>query len=345
MRWDRQWAALPVALAFVAACSSGQVGDEGAKPADSETATGGIEGEPQITTGGSGGNVEPSPLSSGGTQGGFNSGGSGGSKSNAGGMPSVPANTGGNGSVASGGAGGMPTGGIGGTPALTDTIPVGWKKTVLVVGYGGMRVATQDQGVSWTKVAQLTRGGGDDRELLRSAAFGKGRWIAAGWRMFSSDNGTTWTEGKVPDGCGLMEGAAYGNGVFIGTCGEQAYLSDDGITWRKGGRVGSTNGHTYVLFGNGVFAASGDSGNSFTSTDGKVWSPMPNLRKVQFCQDQMRSEGGCAGDAWFATTYYRGAWRGKLERSTNGSSWATTYTDDWDNSSYRFSEGYMPALK
>lgn len=232
-------------------------------------------------------------------------------------------------------------GGVGGSMTSPG---VDLRPTVMAVGYGGTRVATQDHGVTWKKLAQLTRDGGDDRELLRAVAYGNGRWISAGWRMFTSGDGKTWVEGKNPTGCGLMEGAAFGNGVFVGTCGEESFLSDDGLTWRAGGRVGVTNGHTYVLFGNGAFAASGDSGNSYKSVDGKTWTAL-NFRKVRFCTGQWRSDDACAGEAWYSNVFYRGGWKGKLERSSNGTSWTTTYTDDWDNTVYRFGNGLMPPFK
>lgn len=344
MRRIRAFAALglPVCVPFcvlavsvcAVGCGAGEINGEA-----EEDMAGGAGGD---TSGTGGDSVD---VGSGGTTSGGASGGGGAS---AGGPSTGGAGADGQagmaGASAAGGAAGA-TGGAAGATMPSDTPPPDWKKTILAVGYGGMRVATQDQGATWKKVAQLTRGGGDDRELLRSVAFGKGRWVSAGWRMFTSVDGSTWVEGKNPDGCGLMEGAAFGNGVFVGTCGDNSYLSNDGLTWRKGGRVGATNGHTYVEFANGAFAASGDSGNSYTSTDGIVWTGMANLRKVTFCEGQWRSGDACAGDAWFPNAFYRGAWRGKLERSLNGSSWATTYTDDWNNSVYRFGEGFMPPLK
>lgn len=357
MKRFRSWFALGIAITFVTACGAGVIGgasgeedgsdEDGGAPAGGETggeAGNGGGGGPDTSpgdTGGRGGSGGGGSVSAGGRAGGSGGGGSGsgGALGGSGGaLSGTGGGAGGGGMAAMGGVGGG--GGAGGQ----DVTPTGWKNTIVAVGYGGMRVASQDNGGTWKKVAQLTQGGGDDRELLRAVAFGKNRWIAAGWRMFTSTNGTTWVEGKNPEGCGLMEGAAFGNGVFVGTCGEQAYLSDDGLVWRRGGRVGSTSGHTYVLFADGTFAASGDSGNSYSSRDGNVWTSLAGVRKVKFCQGEFRSETACPGDAWFANTFYRGAWRGKIDRSTNGSSWATVYTDDWSNSVYRFGQGLMPAL-
>src|SRR5688500_17481769 len=116
--------------------------------------------------------------------------------------------------------------------------------------------------------------------------------------MFTSTGGTTWTEGKNADGCGCMEGAAFGTGAFVGPCGDDAYTSQDGLTWRRAGSVGNTSGHTYVLFGNGKFAASGDSGASYTSTNGQSWTLMSGVNKVHFCDGEFRSEGECPSEAW-----------------------------------------------
>lgn len=332
-----------MALTMASGCGAGEIG--GANELD----------DPSDPTGGAGGEDVGGEAGSGAPNGGGMGAATGG-----GGTGSMPLASGGGGASSLGGGGVSTTGGIGGgvntggsgptggtivVPPATDTPPAGWKKTVVAVGYGGMRVASQDQGNTWTKLAQLTRDGGDDRELFRAVAYGKGRWVSAGWRMFTSSDGATWVEGKNPEGCGLMESAAYGHGVFVGACGDQAFLSDDGLAWRKGGRIGSNIGHTHVLFGNGTFAASGDSGSSYSSTDGKTWTSLPGIRKVRFCRGEMRSEDACAGDAWFPDTFYRGAWKGKLERSSDGASWKTTYTDDWENSVYNFGEGYLPPLK
>lgn len=330
-------------FAYMFGASCGQVESrpgERVRDYEMESPTGGHEGA------GAAGAVEGASAGQGG---GLSMGGAGGqgdvqaSSGGFGGGSAFGGNRGG-GSTGSAGTGLAGANGGGGAGGNVTVPAVDLQPTVMAVGYGGSRVATQDHGVTWKKVAQLTRDGGDDRELLRAVAYGNGRWISAGWRMFTSGDGKTWVEGKNPTGCGLMEGAAFGNGVFVGTCGDESFLSDDGLTWRAGGRVGATNGHTYVLFGNGAFAASGDSGNSYTSVDGKTWKAL-SFRKVRFCTGQWRSEDACPGEAWYSNIFYKSGWKGKLERSLNGTSWATTYTDDWDNTAYRFGNGLMPPLK
>ena len=241
------------------------------------------------------------------------------------------------------GAGGKPPSGSTGGNGPSPDDP-SFKTTIMAVGYGGIRVVSQNGGVSWTKVAQLSRDGGDDQQLLRSVAYGNGRWISAGWRMFTSTDGKNWIEGSNPDGCGLMEGAAFGNGIFVGTCGDDAYTSRDGLSWQRAGTVGNTAGHSYVLFGNGKFVASGDSGASYISTNGQTWTVMAGINEVHFCDGEFRSKAECPSEAWFPNQHLRGAWKGKIERSTNGTQWTLGYTDDWDNTVYRFAVGLMPAL-
>lgn len=63
----------------------------------------------------------------------------------------------------------------------------------IAVGYGGMRVRSLDDGQTWQDYVQLAPGGGDDMELLRGAAWGEGRFVAVGWRIFSSPDGEQWT--------------------------------------------------------------------------------------------------------------------------------------------------------
>jgi len=116
------------------------------------------------------------------------------------------------------------------------------------------------------------------------------------------------------------------------------------------GAVGDTAGHTYVVFGDGQFAASGDSGKSFLSSDGKSWQAMPGITRVRYCDGHLHSQadcpgfcqgGDCTGEIWLdGGILLRGDWPGKISRSTDGKTWQTVFNDPNQNTAYRFGAGF-----
>lgn len=215
--------------------------------------------------------------------------------------------------------------------------------TVMMVGYGGIRVVSQDDGITWQKVAELAPAGGDDGNLLRGVAWGNGTWVVSGWRVFTSPDGHDWTERVLPPGCAVLEGLAFGNGTFVGACDHRTFLSDDGVEWRQGGSL-DVGGHTYLLFAEGRFAASGDSGASFTSKDGLTWTPLSGIDAVTVCDDRLHSRSACPAAFSVNTTALRDRYPDAIERSTDGSSWSTVYIDPSRNTGYRFGLGMMRPL-
>ncbi len=219
--------------------------------------------------------------------------------------------------------------------------PAGWVRTIMAVGYGGIRVISRDGGLTWAKVAELGANGVDDSNLLRAVAYGNGTWAVAGWKHFNSRDGLSWTPQPAPRGCNLMQGLAFGNGVFVGTCGISAWTSYDGITWTGPYPVGDTMGHTYVFFFEGKFYSSGDSSNSYVSSDGKSWQPVA-FRKVATC-GALKDGSACPGNFWDGGYHYDVAWVGRrIQRSTDGASWKTVYSDNNLNAPYWFTVGYSP---
>src|SRR5436305_1416738 len=72
--------------------------------------------------------------------------------------------------------------------------------------------------------------GGDDLELLRAVVYGKGLWIATGWKLVTSTDGVHWTDhGKIAAGpipaCNIVEGLAYKQGSFFAACDSSVYRS------------------------------------------------------------------------------------------------------------------------
>lgn len=207
---------------------------------------------------------------------------------------------------------------------------------IVGVGYGGVRVRSLDEGATWIDETHLSAAGEDDMELLRGAAFGAGRFVALGWRFFSSPDGATWTEHDNPHG--QWAGAvAYGNGRFLASGGGgYCARSTDGMTWETCTDVSDDDGFTHVrsvLFHDGRFYAADQRGVLRSSPDGDSWTV----------------EDASFGDAWAgvvdgavavvpqdapwrdADLQLRGAWRSHIERSTGGD-FARVHTLGMDNS-------------
>jgi hypothetical protein len=204
-------------------------------------------------------------------------------------------------------------------------VSAGWVPSIVAVGYGGLRVISRDNGMTWADDQEFESSGGDDHDLLRGIAYGNGTWVTTGWRLFTSiDGGLTWSEHALLSDCGLMEGVAFGAGTFVGTCGTDAYLSPDGVAWSHAGPVGDTTGHTYVFFAAGLFYSSGDSGKSYSSQDGQTWTELAGVTKVAYCESAIRTQAECPG-FWNQGAYFSSEWESKITRSTDGVNFSTVY--------------------
>ncbi|MCG5051810.1 MAG: glycoside hydrolase [Myxococcales bacterium] len=114
------------------------------------------------------------------------------------------------------------------------------KRAVIAVGYGGLRMFSTDGGRTWGKRVVLDPDGGDDRNLLRGAGYGDGVWVAVGWKIFTSEDGKTWTEihdDVVPGS--WYDCVNYKDGKFIVQRIRDGYSdhlvsTDRGKTWQKG---------------------------------------------------------------------------------------------------------------
>ena len=223
--------------------------------------------------------------------------------------------------------------------------PAGWVPALIGVGYGGIRIVSRDGGKTWGDRAYETREGGDDDVLLRAVAYGKGIWVATGWKLWTSTNGTTWTDhGMLKDGpisaCSIVEGLAFKDGYFFAVCTpwnspSAVYRSTDGVAWSKYASIGDTGGHLYLSYRGGKFVAYGDNKTSFQSADALTWTVMSGIEEATFCEDTWKSQVDCKDSSWFDGAYLRSDWQGKISRSTNGTTFTTAYNDDQKNTLYR----------
>lgn len=248
------------------------------------------------------------------------------------------------GTPANGGAPGTAgASGAGGQASQDPESPNGYVPALIGVGYGGIRVVSRDGGKTWGDRKSFAADGGDDENLLRAVVYGKGMWIATGWKLVTSSDGREWTDhGLLRDGgflpCNIAEGLAYKSGFFYTACSEDpavTYRSEDGLTWTKYGTIGATGGHLFLTYRAGKFVAYGDTKTSFESTDGKTFQELAGLSQATFCANTWQSASGCFDAAWFDSAYLRGDWQGKISRSENGSDWTNVYEDDQKNTLYQ----------
>src|SRR4029077_1352926 len=131
--------------------------------------------------------------------------------------------------------------------------PPGWVPALVGVGYGGIRIVSRDGGKTWGERSYETTNGGDAAVLLRAVCYGKGIWIATGWKRRTSTDGVHWTDhGRLKDGplksVSIIEGLAYKDGTFYGAADGNVYKSSDGLTWSKLSNIGNTGSHVYLIY-------------------------------------------------------------------------------------------------
>jgi hypothetical protein len=243
-------------------------------------------------------------------------GNAGAANSGASGMPSA-----GTGQAGGGGSEGGSEGGSGGTTATTAGTP-----TFVAVGYKGLRVRSTDLGVTWTD-SQTLGADGDNEFLLRAVSFGKGVFVALGWKVLSSTDGKTWTEGTNPQHQWLG-GVQFSDAGFVAVGGYgYSALSSDGMLWKVGGSMPNNEASRSLAFGSNKFVSATDPGNWYESSDGSSWSLLSGghtSNQVAYCSGAFKDLSACSGafNARGRATAQGVTLRlnnGKLERSTDGS--------------------------
>lgn len=241
-----------------------------------------------------------------------------------------------------------------GSDSSSGDPPLGEPVTI-AVGYGGMRARSLDDGHSWQDYVQLGPDGGDDMDLLRGAAFGEGRFVAVGWRLFSSPDAVRWTE--HPNPTGQWYGAvAYGNDRFLAVGGGgYCARSDDGQSWEACTDATDDGGFTHVrsvLFLDGLFFTADANGVLRSSPDGEAWT----VEDAGFGTPWAAIEDGVivaaeqTAPAEFATKRLRGGSspRGPtIERAEPGTdAWMSAFVVPDDNNVFQahrfaFAEGWV----
>lgn len=240
--------------------------------------------------------------------------------------------------------------------------PAGQVPAIIGVGYGALRVVSRDQGLTWGDAARNPTAGNDDEDLLRAVAWGSaggGRWIATGWKLFSSADGVAWTDhGKLSDGilpCNIVEGLAFFQGKFWATCGHYtatdlvtgAFTSTDGVTWDQT-PVGTwpwVGGHAFLGTTRTELFSWGDDGKTYRSANGVDWMEDPSITAGLYCEGVLESSVDCApgsvengyfgGAFWKDDVWLVPQWMGKIARSTNGVDFTPVYDDPIGNTVYK----------
>jgi len=325
------------------AAGAGGDGGSGGSPGTG----GGGGGAGSFATGG-GGAAGADPAGAAGVTGAAGGGAAGAGSAGRGGAQGVAGAGGSAAAGAGGGAGGRGGGGVAGATGAAGTTgaagasgdPAGWVPALIGVGYGGIRIVSRDGGKTWGDRAYETTSGGDDDVLLRAVAYGKGIWVATGWKLWTSNDGFKWTDhGRLKDGpvksCSIIEGLAYKDGTFFGVCDGNVFRSSDGLTWTKHSTIANTGSHVYLDYRGGKFVAYGDTKTSFQSDDALTWTVMSGVEEATYCENTWKSQTDCKESSWFEGAYLRADWQGKISRSTDGRTFTTAYNDDQKNTLYQ----------
>jgi hypothetical protein len=187
----------------------------------------------------------------------------------------------------------------------------------VIFGDNGRRIASTDNGLTWTK--DTTKAG----YTMNAAAFGNGRFVGIGqryssnFRAMSSTDLTNWTDVSKANDDGVLA-LTFGGGSFMGTSNSGAVtMSTDGSTWTK--QPNAEMDIRGVTYGNGKFVAVGSTGTAgaaATSSNGSSWSKTT-----------------LPGDDLFAVTFGGGRFvaagvNGRRGTSLDGANWTfTTQTD------------------
>ncbi len=184
--------------------------------------------------------------------------------------------------------------------------------------YGrGTQVAVGDRGtvLTSTNPASWSLQTLTNEPQLLSVTFGNDRFVAVGVGIWSSADGFTWAKAH----CAILRSVAYGDGRFVAAGRSGSILtSTDAVVWSSSysGTSRQLNG---VAYGGGVFVAVGDSGVLLYSLDGVTWSPISGfadgLDVVTYAEGTWLALGGSSTGSPVALVSNDGASWQKLTRN------------------------------
>jgi hypothetical protein len=241
--------------------------------------------------------------------------------------------------------------------AVPDAGSGGRKPVFVAVGYSGARYVSRDLGLTWTLSTPLV-GKGDDANLLRSVTYANGMFVAVGSKIWTTTDGTTWTERKNPANqwfggieYGVPKGLSSGIFVAAGGVGTSVY-SSNGIDWTANAGDTRKGEHARTLaFGDGQFICGTDAKKWWVTTNGKDWKEHSGNHggsQLMWCSDKFTEVSACTTPLAHANArtalgegVYVSAAGNKLERSTDGKVW-TSVKDVKDSPLEDVAFGYLP---
>jgi hypothetical protein len=142
--------------------------------------------------------------------------------------------------------------------------------TIVCGGNTGNFTTSTNGGSSWG--GPYTKG---NNRQVNALTFGQGVFIAAceAASIYSSSNGTSWTERKSPTGGSDYFGVASSGSLFVavGASGVLGTSTSGTSTWTAR-TSGTSNELGGVAFGNSIWVAVGNHGTIITSTNGTSWT-------------------------------------------------------------------------
>ncbi len=250
-------------------------------------------------------------------------------------VTSVGSTTTGGGASGGGGEGGDASGGASAGGGEEGGGPPGQVPGIVAVGYGGLRIVSRDDGLTWTD--RVTDGAVDDIGTnLWSVAWGAGRWvIAGGSRLLISTDGVAWTDASDSMPFHSCAGVAFFQGEFWLGCAPfdegWVFRSADGASWGEGVSLGQEFLYrVHLLAGGGKLVAHDNSGTTLQTNDGTEWTAL-DLSVPAFCAGEWKEALTCGpddyGSSWHAGTWLAAGWPGRIRRSTDGVTYEDMYVD------------------
>ena len=156
---------------------------------------------------------------------------------------------------------------------------------IVAVGTGGLLSSSVDDGVSWatSSTSYLPT-------TIRGITFGNNKFvcITEGGRIYTSDDGVTWTIRHTNSNYNF-EGITFVNNKLL-VCGNKGIVlaSNDGESWSTT-IIDTTATFNSGSYTNGIYYVGGTAGTLYMSTDLVSWEhvEMPSVQQIYECKDNI----------------------------------------------------------